>query len=219
MIKPSKFKAHTRYMLEGKRVPGVTTILGILNKPNLIKWANDLGLAGIDSDRYRDETAEIGRLAHVMILAHFTEEELDLSDFTPNQTKAANQAMDSFYKWMEGHKFVPHPRLIEEPMVSAKYGYGGTPDLVIGEGNKMTLFDFKTGSGIYEESLYQAAAYHQLVREQGIKVKIAKIVRIGREAGENYEERTMVNFKPYWQVFLSCLEIYNLKKEIKRGGK
>ena len=48
--KPS---AHTVYTDSlGTRVPGATTIIGILDKPALIKWANNLGLAGIDSTKY-----------------------------------------------------------------------------------------------------------------------------------------------------------------------
>jgi len=61
-------KAHQRYRTsDGTIVPGVTTVIGILNKPALVKWANDLGLRGIDSASYVDETARIGTLAHEMV--------------------------------------------------------------------------------------------------------------------------------------------------------
>lgn len=57
-------KAHVKYRTKDKvLVPGVTTITNLLNKPYLIKWANDLGLEGIDSTKYRDEAADIGTLA------------------------------------------------------------------------------------------------------------------------------------------------------------
>ena len=45
-------RVHTVYKTkDGKRVPGVTTILGVINKPALVRWANNLGLQGIDSQR------------------------------------------------------------------------------------------------------------------------------------------------------------------------
>ena len=45
---PKKANAHTQYKLvDGTKVPSVTTVLGILNKPALVKWANNLGLQGI----------------------------------------------------------------------------------------------------------------------------------------------------------------------------
>ncbi len=45
--KPTKTKIHTVYKAKaGERVPYVTTILGILNKPALIEWAWKLGTEG-----------------------------------------------------------------------------------------------------------------------------------------------------------------------------
>jgi hypothetical protein len=43
-----KTKQHTIYKLaDGSRVPGVTTIVGMKAKPQLIDWANRIGLEGI----------------------------------------------------------------------------------------------------------------------------------------------------------------------------
>ena len=54
-------RVHTVYKTkDGKRVPGVTTILGVINKPALVRWANNLGLQGIDSTNYVDATARCG---------------------------------------------------------------------------------------------------------------------------------------------------------------
>jgi len=51
-----KTKAHTRYYLaDGTLVPGSTTVCGVLNKPALVRWANQLGLQGIDSTKYTDK--------------------------------------------------------------------------------------------------------------------------------------------------------------------
>ena len=41
-------KAHTVYKLaDGTRVPGATTITGLLNKPHLVRWANKIGRAHV----------------------------------------------------------------------------------------------------------------------------------------------------------------------------
>ena len=57
MSKPlPKTNAHTIYKLaNGDIVPGVTTITGRISKPFLVKWANNLGLEGIDYDKYMSE--------------------------------------------------------------------------------------------------------------------------------------------------------------------
>src|SRR5439155_21898181 len=53
-----KVKAHVRYYTsKGEQVPGVTTILSVLNKPALVSWANRMGLQGIDTHKYVDEAA------------------------------------------------------------------------------------------------------------------------------------------------------------------
>ena len=49
---------------DGTRVPGVTTICGVMDKPALVKWANNLGLQGTDSTKYVDALAASGTLAH-----------------------------------------------------------------------------------------------------------------------------------------------------------
>ena len=51
-------RQHTVYKLaSGARVPGVTTVLSVLNKPALVPWANKLGLEGIDVRKYVDALA------------------------------------------------------------------------------------------------------------------------------------------------------------------
>ena len=87
-------KAHTQYKLaSGTKVPGVTTVLSLLNKPALVKWANNLGLQGIDSNKYRDAAADIGTLAHAMIQAHLQNEKLDTSQYSAQQIDLAENGM------------------------------------------------------------------------------------------------------------------------------
>ena len=68
--------AHTRYKTsDGQIVPGASTITGLLNKPMLVKWANNLGLQGIDSSKYTDKAASIGTLIHYLVECHITKKE------------------------------------------------------------------------------------------------------------------------------------------------
>ena len=98
-IKPIS-KAHIVYKTpDGTRVPGATTITGLLNKPYLVKWANNLGLEGIDSSKYTDEAAAVGTLAHEMVQAHLQRTEVDTSRFSPIQVDLASNAVLSFLEW------------------------------------------------------------------------------------------------------------------------
>ena len=114
------------YLGSGEEVVGVTTALGVIAKPALIKWANNLGLQGIDSSRYVDELATIGTLAHYMIQCHLTGTEPDLGDYTPNQIDRAENACLSYFEWEKGKH--TETLLSEQPLVSEALAVGGTPD-------------------------------------------------------------------------------------------
>lgn len=208
-------KAHTIYKLQdGKRVPGTTTILGVLNKPQLVAWANRLGLEGIDSNKYTDAAARIGTLAHYLVQCDLTGETPDTSEYGAMEIDKAENALLSFYEWKKSRNI----KVIqcEMPLVSEKYRYGGTIDCYCYINNEIWLLDFKTGKAIYDEMLIQLAAYMQLLNENGYEVNQAKILRIGRDETEGFEERTIKDVSKQWEVFEACLKIYQLKKEI--GG-
>ena len=208
-------KGHAIYKLsDGKRVPGTTTVLGVLNKPALVAWANKLGLEGIDSSRYVDESAKIGTLAHYLVQCHLTKQEPDLSQYGKFEIDKAENALISYFEWEKSRKIVPIEN--ELPLVSEAYGYGGTIDCYCSIDGEIWLLDFKTGKAIYPEMLIQLAAYRQLLNENGFEVQKAKILRIGRDETEGFEERTITDFTLQWELFKHCLEIYKLQKQI--GG-
>lgn len=207
-------KAHTIYKsADGKRLPGTTTILGILNKPALVSWANKLGLDGIDSSKYVDTAARIGTLAHYLVQCDLTGDEPDTSEYGEMETSQAENALLSYYEWKKTKAIFALET--ELPLVSEKYGYGGTIDCYCLLGSEYWLLDFKTGKAIYPEMLIQLAAYRNLLMENGYKVEKARILRIGRDETEGFEERSISDFEPYWKIFEHCLAIYNLQKEIK----
>ena len=206
-------KAHTVYKTsEGKRVPGTTTITGLLNKPYLIKWANNLGLEGIDSSKYTDEAAAIGTLAHAMVQAHLQKDELDMDQFSKIQIDHAENSLISFFEWKSRHTI--EPIFCEKAMVSDAMQYGGTIDCYCLLDGEPVLLDFKTGKAIYEEYFVQLAAYRNLLEENGCEVKRCQILRIGRDETEGFEERTVTDTSKYFDIFKNLLNVYYLKREL-----
>ena len=117
MAKLNGTKAHTRYYTkDGKQVPGTTTVLNLLNKPQLVKWANNLGLQGIDSSKYRDKAADIGTCAHLLVQCHLSGEKPDLSLFSKDTIDQAENALISFFEWEKSHEIKPIE--LEKPLVS-----------------------------------------------------------------------------------------------------
>ena len=212
---PKKSKAHQIYKLEdGTKVPGVTTVLGLLNKPALVIWANRLGLQGIDSSKYRDAMAEVGTLAHQMVVDYFNDVKTDTTDYSENQINLAENCLLSFWEWEKGHKI--EVIMAEKQLVSTEYGFGGTIDCFCKLDGQPTLLDFKTGKAIYPEMMYQLAAYEQLLAEDRHSVEIIRILRIGRDEDEGFEERQVGDTSKYFDIFKHCLAIYNLQKDIRK---
>lgn len=206
-------KAHIRYKTsDGTIVPGATTITGLLNKPYLITWANNLGLEGIDSSNYTDEAAKIGTLAHAMIQADLQGEEIDKAQYSPIQVDLAENALISFFEWKSHHKI--EPIHCEVPFVSDRMKYGGTVDCYCMLDGKPTLLDFKTGKAVYPEYFVQLAAYAELLRENGYEVAETRILRVGRDATEGFEERSVADTRKWFDIFRHLLDVYYLKKEL-----
>lgn len=209
-----KVRAHTRYRVDDVIVPGVTTILGVLNKPALIPWANKMGLQGIDTNKFVNAAARVGTLAHEMAECDLGGPEPDFDAYSPHEKDRAENALLSFYEWRKHHKI--EPLLIEERLVSKQFRFGGTIDCYGIIDGDLGLVDLKTGKAIYPEMFHQLAAYCQLLEENGKDVKSVRILRIGREEGEGFEERVVTRNQlvPHWEIFTHCLKIYTLQKTI-----
>ena len=206
-------KAHVRYKTsDGRIVPGATTVTGLLNKPFLVRWANQLGLEGIDSSTYTDEAAKTGTLAHAMIQADLTGEQLDYNQYSPLQVSLAENACLSYFEWKKQHEIVPIH--CEKQFVSDRLGYGGTVDCYCMLDGKATLLDFKTSKAIYEDYFVQLAAYAELLREAGLPVEETRILRVGRDETEGFEERKVTDTRKWFEIFQHLLGIYYLKKEL-----
>jgi hypothetical protein len=212
----TKNKIHTKYKTDdGLDVPGVTTIIGVLAKPALIHWAWNLGCQGIDYRKERDSKGDIGTLAHLMIMEYLKKEKYDYSEYSKAEIDKAENCLISFYEWLK-HNEIKAVQ-VETPMTSNLYGYGGTVDCYCWLNNEPTLIDFKTGKAIYDEMFYQVAAYKQLLSEHKKEVSQVRIVRIGRNEDEGFEDHKVDKLDDYWNVFFYCLQIYKTIKKIKRG--
>jgi len=216
-----KHKAHTIYKnTAGKRVPGVTTITGMLGwgQRTLINWANRMGLQGVDTTKFVDEKAAIGTLAHRLITDALMGRETYTDDYAASQIEEAYESAENFNRWISDNPF--DPILVEESLISELYQYGGRIDIYGRARNsgKFGLIDLKTGSGIYPEMIIQVAGgYANLLRESGYAVDFVKILNIPRSKTEGFMDKLIPPevCRDALGVFVHCREIYNLKKLIK----
>ena len=204
---------------DGTRVPSVTTILGVLAKPALVKWANGIGLRGIPIDKYVDEAARVGTLIHDLIECHLQKQEPDLTPYKSEQVSQAQKGLEKFKAWQTAVGFVPEA--VEYKLISEKYRFGGTLDLLgrLADGRKV-LVDIKTAKAVYDEHWTQVAGgYTLLLEENDEHYDAVLIVRIGRhdEEGLHAEVQTCPNVAAHQRRFLLCRELYDVNQEVKRG--
>ena len=210
MATQTKTRVHTVYKdSKGNRLPSVTTVLGVLNKPALLSWAWECGTKGLDYRKVRDDAASVGTLAHYLILCHLKGEKPDTSEYSAQDLDRAETCLIKYWDW-EKTSYIK-PILVETPLVSEHYGFGGTIDLLGDTDGLFVLVDHKTGKAIYPEMFYQLAAYQRLLVENGYIIANARILRIGRNENEGFEERMVLNLDKEWEIFLHCLGIYKLQ--------
>lgn len=209
-----KGKAHIRYKNNaGVIVPGASTIANMLDKPALVPWANKLGLQGINSNDYSKSMAQIGTLAHAMIMAEVKGETADTAEYSQEQISKAENSYLSWLEWVKGKEITPI--VVEKSMVSETYQFGGTPDFLGEIDGKIILADYKTG-GIWREAYFQTCAYRQLTIDNGYpKAEKILILGIPRTEDEKFQEVSYTSFDKGWEVFVYLLKVYNLLKEIK----
>ena len=108
----------------------------------------------------------------------------------------------------------------ELSLVSETHGYGGTLDALLAVDGRPLLVDFKTSSRIFDDHLFQLAAYHHLLIENGYTVDGAMVLRLSRDVAGEYSERVLSapEIEPYFAVFKAALNLHNaIKLTAKRG--
>ncbi len=215
-----KDKVHQMYyatLPNGKklRVPGATTITGVLAKPALKFWANKMGLEGIDIKSYVDTRGNMGTCAHDMVEAFLLGKKPYLDEYSKVEIDAAENAVLSFYTAVKGHTWEVID--IEQQLVSDKYLYGGTLDIYWIFDGKYRLSDIKTAKAIYPDQWTQVAGYWNLLKEQNLQVDEVSIINIPRAEDEQYIHAVIdpVLLNAHWRRFKLCREIYAVNKECK----
>lgn len=214
-------RAHTVYKIDGKRVPGVTTILGVINKPALVKWANNLGLQGIDSTKYVDETATIGTLAHCMIQEELGGEPWDRAAYNAAQVDLAENALLKYYEWRKQTGSTMETIFIEKPLVSNIFNCGGTIDWYGNINGEPWLVDIKTSNGLWPEHVYQVSAYREMLEENGYPVAGVRLLRVGRTEDEGFEDHIIgePELRAGLAVFTAAARLYSAQNEYTKAKK
>ena len=202
---------------DGSKVPGVTTVCGQLgwSKGALMYWAWDQGRNGKDFRDTRDAAANSGTVAHAMIDAEIRGRKFNPDGISKDLLNKAETAYLNFLEWSKRNEL--KVSATEIPMISEKWRFGGTPDCIAYIGGKLSLLDWKTGSGLYEDHLIQLAAYKELWEENYPDALIQggfDLLRISKEeAGFTHYHRDAL--PGCFDAFLHLRELYDIKGRLK----
>lgn len=201
------------FLKDGARVPSVTTIISrFKDAGGLIHWAWKCGMEGKDYREVRDQAADAGTMAHEAVEAwvHGTN-----FAFTgdPEVCKRAETAFGAFLEWADQTQLrVTHTEI---PLVSEKYGFGGTFDALLVR-NRRAMGDWKTSGRVYPEYLVQVAAYGKLWEENFPDEPINggfHLLRFDKEYGD-FHAHYWGELDAAWRAFLHLRELYDINKEL-----
>ena len=229
-MKDFKFnKARRMYTLDGQRMTGVTTVLGVIAKPKLIGWAANMAVdyvkdllvddpcvdkkwllstlqeARTAHTRKRDEGAKKGTNIHTWI-----EEWIKGNNPDMPKDKEPKKQIDKFLAWVKEEKveFLES----EKRMYSEKYWIGGTVDAVAMINGKKFVVDFKTQSKMWDKTPFlQIAGYRIMLEEMGeTGYEGGCVVLLPKEGGLSTHDS--YDYATDKEGFLAALKLYKTLK-------
>jgi hypothetical protein len=192
------------YNKDNIEVPSVTTILKILNKPLIFKWANILGFKRQKIEDVLETTSYIGTLVHGAIQSYFMKMEFIFIQHRMIGKSTLKLYLDKFFDWKNLHDI--KVEFMEKSFVTDKYG--GTIDFYGFYDDKRTILDFKTSKKFYSTMFLQLAAYCILLEERDYLVEQVGIIIIN---DKGYKEKIISRKKlnKYIEVFKSLLDLFH----------
>lgn len=205
-----KYSEHSTYInKEEVEVPSVTTIIKLLNKPFIAKWANSLGWKRQSYDKVLEESANKGTFVHETLHEYLFKEgkKFDLSN--PEVLNFLYENLNTFKEFEKDYDIKP---IWGEKSFSLDK-FGGTVDLYCELNNKYTILDFKTSKRFYSSHFIQLGAYIQLLEANDYKVEQVAILRI-REGDYDIKIINRENMKDYIELFNRLVEVFYLVYEL-----
>jgi len=200
---------------KGEVLKGVTTIIGnnfAWNKSALLGWAYNRGRDGLS---LRDQEAlDTGTIAHQWIEADIKNKSFKTPDIEKEMMDKVENSMLAYEEWKDQVKF----KLLksELSLISEKYQFGGTID-IIGEINgQQAIIDLKTSEAIYIDHKIQVIAYKELYNENftDSPITMVYILKLGKKDG-GFSYHYLPDLKKEWEVFLLLLQLEKYRKELK----
>lgn len=232
-----------QYRADGKHMPGVTTVIGVLDSPALTRWkvktqAEGTARASFDNPPLENEPRE-EYVARMRAIAQREFEHERLADEAARIGTGVHQLIEHAVKKMLG-EVIPAPVVPEEsvfrfagwrewandvgltPLASEArlfhktLNYCGTLDLLCMLKSDGSVVDFKPQSSVYTSRRLQLAGYRMALESMGFPVLRGFLNVLPRDGGDI----TMVevdppgpSYKASCEAFENCLALYRWNAE------
>ena len=121
----------------------ITKLISILDKPNLVNWANKIGLDGISLSEYRNKSTAKGTNRHK-----------EIEDFI--NTGKEFDGFEKLQQTLKDFKIIGCEVSVKNEFLN------GRVDLIISKNGEEYVCDFKKGKGIYLSTKLQLSSYKHL---------------------------------------------------------
>jgi hypothetical protein len=224
---------------EWRSLTGITTILGVIAKPQLIQWAANMAVNYIDENLLKTKVKTIdlsnedtflwvtsvleqARKAHQRKKEAAGQKGTDVHALIEERIKKAiagdgfikeNGATDKqvkeFIQWAIDGKV----KFLESELhvYSETHFLGGICDFVCEIEGEIWIGDIKTG-GVYAEAFFQMAGYQILIEEMKKYSNIKGHIVIGLKDG--FKEKRSISNEQNKQAFLSALSLYRIMQMV-----
>ena len=227
ITKTRRGRGHSYVTSQGERVPSVTTILGVVNKPGLPNWASRMAagfaiketkqlikdgnvtIANLNALeerarkehlRVRDDAASIGIAIHSVVEARLEGRVVEPSREVPEFV--VRNVDDFFTESLESFEVAYREEVVAHPLP-----FAGTLDAILKVGDKLILIDWKTSSGVYPEMALQVAAYAKAAKYAlNVEIDEAWIIRFPKD--DNPAELVTANIEFAWEAFKAAAQLH-----------
>lgn len=197
---------HTKYYnSKGDEIPSVTTILGIVNKPELVRWAHYMGTKNMSIDDLLIERATFGTNVHSYLESYF--EQGDFIYERPDDTDEFKKVINNFKWFMKGKE----SKCVFSEVSRSNELFGGTFDFYGMFNGKKMIIDYKTSKSVYTSHLLQLGGYYELIKDE-LDIELGGVLIINKKECR-MKEITIDKLKSYGEMFNVIAELYNMHKD------
>ena len=176
-------KEHRKYYHDGKEIPSCTSIVKLLDKPELVNWANYMGFKKINTKALLEEKASYGTYCHSLFECYFSDGLLSANTNDDIISKEEYRMIIYKFRMIELYFKKLGIEVLNMELAIEGSTYGGTLDLLCYNRPKdcLMVFDLKTSKEVYQSHWIQIMGYTQLIEEKyGLKVEEIGVILLSK---------------------------------------